>query len=89
MGKNYISGFALTILYILTNFSMKYSIQLFNDFWGIDELTNKIPLGAITVTSGFVVSLVIGIVFSVIYEKVGVKKMLDPIFENTFLWDSD
>tara|TARA_B100000900_G_scaffold242980_1_gene206603 strand:- start:161 stop:430 length:270 start_codon:yes stop_codon:yes gene_type:complete len=89
MGKNYISGFAVTLIYLLTNFSMKYSIQLFNDFWGIDQLTNKIPLGAITVTSGFIVSLVIGIVFSVIYEKIGVKEFLNPYFQNTFLWDSD
>tara|TARA_Y100000813_G_scaffold182340_1_gene151994 strand:- start:266 stop:535 length:270 start_codon:yes stop_codon:yes gene_type:complete len=89
MGKNYIAGLVLSFLYLMTNFFMKYCGTLFNDFWGIDEMTNKIILGDITVTSGFILSIVLGIIFGFIYDFIGFKLFLDPLFENSFLWDSD
>ena len=89
MTKNYIAGFILTLMYLLTNFCMKYCGTLFNDFWVIDQLTNKIILGDITVTAGFIVSILVGVVFGFIYDLIGFKSWLDPIFENSFLYDSD
>tara|TARA_B100001248_G_C27375220_1_gene453892 strand:- start:679 stop:948 length:270 start_codon:yes stop_codon:yes gene_type:complete len=89
MTKNYIAGFILTLMYLLTNFCMKYCGTLFNDFWDIDQLTNKIILGDITVTAGFIVSILVGVVFGFIYDLIGFKSWLDPIFENSFLYDSD
>lgn len=89
MGKNYIAGFTLTVMYLILNFCMKYSGGLFNDFWGIDDLKNQIILGYITVTVGFIISILVGVVFGLIYDLFGIKLMLDPIFKDTFLWDSD
>ena len=89
MTKNYIAGFILTLMYLLSNFLMKYCGTLFNDFWDIDQLTNKIILGDITVTVGFIISILVGVVFGFIYDLIGFKSWLDPIFENSFLYDSD
>ena len=49
----------------------------------------EIILGDITVTAGFIVSILVGVVFGFIYDLIGFKSWLDPIFENSFLYDSD
>ena len=77
---NYIAAFILTIIFVLINFALKYFSGLFYDYFNVDQLVDRVVLGDITVTQGFIVTIVVGVVIGLVYDLLGIKNVIDPIF---------
>ena len=89
LSKNNTGGVVVSFVYLLLFFMYKYTSDLFMDFWQIDTLTQKINIGDITITQGFVASILISILVDLIYNVLSVKKILDPVFKYTIFRDRD
>ena len=86
---NYIAAFILTIIFVLINFALKYFSGLFYDYFNVDQLVDRVVLGDITVTQGFIVTIVVGVVIGLVYDLLGIKNVIDPIFEDSMFKDND
>ena len=87
--KSLTGGVIVTLIFIFCFFFYKYSMDLFLDFYQIEEVNERIDLGDFTVSKFYIYMFVVSIAMNNLYKLFHIKIIFDSIFNNSILRDPD